>query len=188
MRALLSPVVYSCLLPGLYAIFFCFFLIFEKGANPGFIFHCICAAASFVLLYSPHLLDSSAVPETLLVLSAPSCSALFGLCPPLEKPAHPRLPTEAFISGLGVSLISYPTPSHGRFLHSSHHVLIHRWWLLKYAHQTPGLIIMTPCKWFPRSLSLVDCQRERGKKKISLCYPKGILFRNVKHLRSEVKV
>lgn len=163
MRALLSPVVYSCLLPGLYAIFF-FFLIFEKGANPGFIFHCICAAASFVLLYSPHLLDSSAVPETLLVLSAPSCSALFGLCPPSEKPAHPRLPTEAFISGLGVSLISYPTPSHDRFLHSSPHVLIHRWWLLKYAHQTPGLIIMTPCKWFPRSLSLVDCQRERGKK------------------------
>lgn len=56
MRALLSPVVYGCLLPGLYAVFFylfTYFFIFWKGANPGFIFHCICAAASFVLLYSP---------------------------------------------------------------------------------------------------------------------------------------
>lgn len=113
MRALLSPVVYGCLLPGLLCSFFFFlftyFFIFWKGANPGFIFHCICAAASFVLLYSPHLLDSSAVPGTLLVLSAPSCSALFGLCPPQEKTSAPCV-FQQRLSSLDLAFLWFLSP------------------------------------------------------------------------------
>lgn len=53
-----SFVVACCLLARLYAVFFFFFW---KGVNLGSIFHCIFVPLSFVLLYSPHLLDISAI-------------------------------------------------------------------------------------------------------------------------------
>lgn len=186
MSALLSRAVYGCLLARLSAVFFPTLVSCSTGSA------CLC----LVLLYSAHLLDNSAIPSL--------CSLLFWTLWSLsslgKKTAQPRLPTDAFISGLGASLISYPTPSHDRFLHSSPHELIHRWWLLEYVRQTPGLIIMTPCEWISRSPLLVGCQRntqkKRGGKKnlisylgsVCLYYLKGILFGNVERLRSEVKV